>query len=93
MSYRVRNHPTSSGRNMFHHGLFKILITEELGKLESSWSHFLFWGGFEVNLKPTKKRKRKKVLKTSDSTESKPLSDNKFGDCDKQIETEEVTSA
>ena len=64
-----------------------------MGKLERSWSHFLFWGGFEVNLKPTEKRKRKKVLKTSDSIESKPLSNNKSGDCDKQIELEEVTSA
>ena len=93
MSVRVGNYPISSSSNMFHHGLVKLLITQELGKLERSWSHFLFWGGFEVNLKPTKKRKRKKVLKTSNSTESKPLSDNKSGDCDKQIEPEEVTSA
>ena len=83
MPARFRNHPTSAGSNMFHHGLFNLLITKELGKIEKSWSHFLFWGGFEVNLKPTEKRKRKKVLKNSDSTKSKPLFYNKSGDCDK----------
>ena len=71
MFVRVRNHPISSGSNMFHRGLIKLLITQELAKLERSWSHFLFWGGFKVNLKGAKKRKRKMVVETSDSTETK----------------------
>ena len=75
MYVRVRNHPISSGSNMFHHGLVKLLITQELGKLERSWSHFLLWGGFKFNLKGVEKRKRKRVVETSDSTETKPLSE------------------
>ena len=78
---------------MFHHVLVKFLITRELGKIERSWSHFLFWGGFKVNLKYAEKRKRKRVVETSDSTETKPLSENKSGDCDEQIDLEEITSA
>ena len=54
---------------------------------------FLFWGGFEVNLKSIEKRKRERVLKTSNSTETKPLSDNKSGNGDEQTEPEQITSA
>ena len=50
-------------------------------------------GGFKINLKSAEKRKRKRVVETSDSTETKPLSKNKFGDCDKQTDLEEITSA
>ena len=75
MSVRVRNNPISSSSNMFYHGLVKLLITQELGKLERSWSHFLFWGGFKVNLKSIEKRKRKRVVENSNSTKTKPLSE------------------
>ena len=34
MVVRARNHSSSFGSNMFHHGLIKLLITQELGKLE-----------------------------------------------------------
>ena len=78
---------------MFHHGLVKILITQELGKLERTWSHFLFWGAFKVNPKSTEKRKRKRVVETSDSTGTKPLSKNKSRDGDEQTNLEEITSA
>ena len=73
MVVRARNHPMFSNSNMFHHGLIKLLINQELGKVESSWSHFLFLGGFKINLKDVEKRKRKKksskkkVLETYDS--------------------------
>ena len=89
MSIRVRNHPSFSGSNRFHHGLIKLLITQELGKLERSWSHSLFWGAFKINLKGAYKRKRKRVVENFDSTETKPLS--KY--CYEQIDLEEITSA
>ena len=78
MVVRARNHSSSSGSNMFHHGLIKILINQELGKVERSWSHFLFWGGFKVKFKDVEKRKRKKksskknVLETYYNVETKP---------------------
>ena len=93
MYVRVRNHPISSGSNIFHHGIVNILITRELGKLERSWSHSLFWRGFKVNLKGAEKRKRKRVVETSNSTETKPLSENKSGYCYEQIDPKETTSA
>ena len=92
MSVRVQNHPISSSSNMFHHGLVKILIMQDLGKLERTWSHFLFWGGFKVNPKSTKKRKRNRVVETFNSTETKPLFENKSRDGDEQTNLEEITS-
>ena len=78
---------------MFHYGLNNILITQELGKLERSWSHFLLSGVFKASFKYAKKIKRKKVVETSDSTETKPSSENKSGDCYEQVGPEEITSA
>ena len=49
---------------------------------------FLFWGGFKVNLNSAEKRKRKRIVETSDNTETKPLSENKSRDCDEQIDLE-----
>ena len=92
MYVRVRNRPSSYGSNMFHHELIKLLINQELGKLERSWSHFLFWGGFKVNPKDVEKIKRKKVVETSDGTETKPLSENKYGDCYEHMGPKEITS-
>ena len=43
----VRNHPDHSSHLVFHHSLFKLLITAELGKTGRSWQHFIFWSGFE----------------------------------------------
>ena len=99
MVVRARTHPSSSGSNMFHHGLIKLLITQDLGKVERSWSHFLLWGGFKVKFKDAEKRKRKKkyskkkVLETSDSAETKPSSENKTEDYqDQQDCLEDITS-
>ena len=97
MSIRARNHPSSSSSNMFHHGLIKLLINQELGKVERSWSHFLFRGGFKVNLKYAEKIKRKqkssrkKVLEIPDSAETKPSSE-KSEDRHEQECPEEITS-
>ena len=99
MHVRAHNYPSSSSSNMFHHGLIKLLITQELGKVERSWSHFIFWGGFKVNSKYADKRKRnknpykKKVLESLDSAETKPWSENKSEDHHEQECPEEITSA
>ena len=35
---------------MFHHGLIKLLVLEELGKINIDWSSFLFLNGYEVDV-------------------------------------------
>ena len=50
---------------------------------------FSLLGGFKVNLKGVEKRKRRRVVETSDSTKTKPL----FEDCYEQIDHEEITLA
>ena len=49
---------------------------------------FSLLGGFKVNLKGEEKSKSKRVVKTSDSTETKPLSQH----CYEQIDLENITS-
>ena len=36
---------------VFHQGLIKILISNQLHHLNRSWEHFLFWGGFQLGNK------------------------------------------
>ena len=43
----VRNHPDHNSHSVFHHGLIKLLIITELGKIDRSWKNFIFWIGFE----------------------------------------------
>ena len=98
MDVRAGNHSSSSGSNVFHHGLIKLLITQELGKLERSWSHFIFWEGFKVKFKDAEKIKRNKksskikVLETSNSAETKNSSKNKIEYYHEQECLEEITS-
>ena len=44
----VKNHLEHTPHCVFHHGLIKLLIDEELEKKESTWTHFLLWLGFKV---------------------------------------------
>jgi hypothetical protein len=33
--------------NLFHHGLIKLLMVEELKKKYQTWNHFLFYNGLK----------------------------------------------
>lgn len=55
MATRVRNHPSHTSHNVFHHGLVKLLVLDELEKHNRTWSHFLFWLGFKLENPSTSK--------------------------------------
>ena len=84
--------------HMFQNGLINLLIAQELGKVKISWSHFILWGCFKVNLKDVekikrkKKSSRKKFLEIPHSVETKPSS-KKYEYCHEQEYSEEITSA
>ena len=48
METQLRNHPDHTSHSIFHHGLKKLLLLNELRKKSWTWLHFLFWSGFEV---------------------------------------------
>ena len=58
---KVQDKPESSKTSIFHHGLIKLLVMEELKKLNRDWATFLFLSGYDVDvLTPKKTTKSKK---------------------------------
>jgi hypothetical protein len=43
---------------LFHFGLIKLIILEELRQRGRTWKHFLFWEGFETQTHPMNEQKR-----------------------------------
>ena len=41
--------------SLFHHGLIKLLVLEELRRLERDWTSFLFMSGYEIDVVTPKK--------------------------------------
>jgi hypothetical protein len=69
MSHKVQDEPDHIQNTLFHFGLIKMILVEELRKKERTWEHFLFWGGFELDTQPDKgKRKSSKKIPTPQSS-------------------------
>jgi hypothetical protein len=69
MSHKVQIEPDHIQNTLFHFGLIKMIIVEELKKRERTWEQFLFWGGFELETQPDKgKRKSRKKSPTPQSS-------------------------
>ena len=65
MSHKVQVEPDHIQNTLFHFGLIKMILVEELRKKERTWEHFMFWGGFELDTQPDKgKRKSSKKIPT-----------------------------
>jgi hypothetical protein len=45
---KIRAEPLSMKNTLFHFGLIKLIILEELRQRGRTWQHFLFWEGFET---------------------------------------------
>jgi hypothetical protein len=44
MSHKVQAKPEKIRNTLFHYGLIKLIVLEELKRRERTWEHFLFWG-------------------------------------------------
>lgn len=49
MAQRVQTDSVNPERSIFHHGLVRLLILDELKKQARTWNHSLFWSGFQEN--------------------------------------------
>ena len=49
MSNKVQAKSEGNETSLFHHGLIKLMVLEELKILGRDWSSFLFVSGFEVD--------------------------------------------
>lgn len=61
MSDKVQARKESSETSIFHHGLIKLLVLEELKKLNRDWVTSLFLSGYEVDLVTPKKAPNSKA--------------------------------
>jgi hypothetical protein len=71
MSHKVQTKPDHIQNALFHFGLIKMIIVEELRKRERTWEHFLFWGGFELETQPDKGKRKSSKKSTNSSEQSK----------------------
>ena len=67
MADKVQGRPERSETSNFHHGLMKLLVLEELNKLDRHWAYFLFMNGYEMDvLSPGKASKLKTISPTQE---------------------------
>jgi hypothetical protein len=47
MAMRVQTNPKTPPHEIFHQGLIKVLVKDELGKLQKTWDQFLIYSGYD----------------------------------------------
>jgi hypothetical protein len=55
MASKVQAKPQKASSSLFHHGLIKLIVLEELNKRNKTWDYLLFWGEFGQEVHPKKK--------------------------------------
>jgi hypothetical protein len=71
MSYRIQSKSKDVDSILFHSGLIRTLVSEELGKKEISWEHFVVTSHFKLDLAST--------LQSHNSSTLSPTSSIKAG--------------
>ena len=55
MASKVQAKPHIESRNLFHHGLIKLIMLEELNRINKTCNYLLFLGEFEQEMQPKKR--------------------------------------
>ena len=66
---KVQARPESSETSIFHHGLIKLLVLEELKKLNRDWATFISLSGYEVDVLAPKKTPKSNTNPSSKNDE------------------------
>ena len=69
MSDKVQARAERSETSIFHHGLIKLLVLEELKKFNIDWAYFLFFSGYELDSVTPKKAPKPKATSSPAATE------------------------
>ena len=71
---KVQEKFEESETSLFHHGLMKLLVLDELQRLGRDWSSFLFVSGFELDaLTPLRTPKSRKIPSPLTVKQMQPL--------------------
>jgi hypothetical protein len=68
MSDRVQAKSKDVDSSLFHFGLIKMLVSEELGKKDISWENFVVTSHFKLDLAPTPQSQRESPLSPSSNS-------------------------
>jgi hypothetical protein len=54
MASKVQDKPQTTSNSLFHHGLIKLIVLEELSRRNKTWDYIFFWGEFGPEVQPKK---------------------------------------
>ena len=75
MADKVQENSKGSDTSLFHHGLMKLLVLDELQRIGRDWSSFLFVSGFELDaLTPSITPKPRRIPSPLAAETSEPAS-------------------
>jgi hypothetical protein len=91
MDSKVQFKPQRDRNNLFHHGMIKMIVLEELSRRNKTWDYLLFWGEFGQEVQPkkgetsshqltsprTSKRKRRALSPVATATQVSPSKSKK----------------
>jgi hypothetical protein len=70
MSNRIQAKSKDVDSSLFHFGLIRMLVSEELGKKEISWEHFVVTYNFRLDLAPTPQSQKASPLSPTSATKT-----------------------
>jgi hypothetical protein len=70
MSDRIQAKSKDVDSSLFHSGLIRMLVSEELGKKEISWEHFVVTSHFKLDLAPTPQSQKASPLSPTSTSKA-----------------------
>jgi hypothetical protein len=71
MASKVQAKPQKASNSLFHHGLIKLIVLEELSRRDKTWGYLLFWGEFEQESQPQGKGASSQQVETPKTSKRK----------------------
>jgi hypothetical protein len=68
MSDRIQSKSKDVDTNIFHSGLIRMLVSEELGKKDISWDHFVIASHFKLDIATTPQSQKESPLSSTSAT-------------------------
>jgi hypothetical protein len=70
ISDRIRSKSKDVDSSLFHYGLIRMLVSEELGKKDISWDHFVVTSQFKLDLASTPGSQKESPLSPTSATKA-----------------------
>jgi hypothetical protein len=71
MASKVQPKPQNANNNLFHHGLIKLIVLEDLSRRNKTWDYILFWGEFGQEVQSKKRGNPSQQLTSPKTSKTK----------------------